>query len=139
MALSFSFFADSALTTPVDFRVAIRQALGGAPGDICVWFGSPNAAAVCEVDTAPGVDPILVSLVNATPGSGSPTSDVRLALSAGGLNGATPGAALALPVAVQGGAAEAVAVYVRVSNTLATPGQRDNLSLITQTLRETTL
>lgn len=138
MAFSFGFFADPALTTPVDFRVAIRQALGSAtPGDICLWFGSPVVGSVCELDADPGVSAIPLSVVNATPGSGSPVTDIRLALSAASLFSATPGAPLALPVTVQGGSENAIAIHVRVSNSLTTTGQRDNLSLTLPLLLET--
>lgn len=139
MAFTFAFFADPSLSTPLENSVAALQALGGsAPADLCVWFGSPNIDAVCQSEVNPGTDPIVLSIVNATPGSNSPVGDIRLALTHSGLSGAMPGAALDLPATVLGGVADAVPVYVRVSNSLTTAGQRDNLSFATQTLIETT-
>lgn len=47
-----------------------------------------------------------------------PTTEIKLALSSGGLAGATAGAALALGTTLTSGVANAVPVYIRITNTV---------------------
>lgn len=49
-----------------------------------------------------------------------PTTEIKLALSSGGLSSAVAGAALSLGPTINGGSANAVAVYIRVTNTVST-------------------
>lgn len=49
-----------------------------------------------------------------------PTTEVKLALTSGGLAGATPGALLNLSTTVLSGTANAIPVYVRITNTVTT-------------------
>lgn len=138
MALTFGFYTDPGLTTPVRASLFVPQSkTSPAPVDLCIWFGSPALAKLCQSQASPGVAPIAVSVINATPGSNSPASDVRLALTQAGLASATPGAALNLPAAVSSGVDNAVPVHIRITNSLTTTGRRSNLSLATQTLVET--
>lgn len=55
-------------------------------------------------------------------GKKHPTTEIQLALTSGGLTGATPGASLALGTALLSGPTNAVHVYVRVINTVTTVG-----------------
>jgi hypothetical protein len=126
--MSFEFYADSGLTTPLA-SLAVTQAVGGAPVDRIVYFGSTNAAEQLQRASTPGVDPVQVSVVDSDPVTGLPTTAVRLALSAGDLGTATPGAALDLPATIAGGVANAVAVFVRIDHGSATHAVFDDLSL----------
>jgi hypothetical protein len=50
----------------------------------------------------------------------SPTTEIKLALTSGGLAGATPGGALNLGTTILSGSANAVEIHVRVTNTITT-------------------
>ena len=138
MALTFGFYSDPGLTTPAPALLAVPQSKSSpVPADLCLWFGSPAVGRLCQSQASPGVQQIAVSVVNATPGSNSPATDVRLSKTLAGLGSATPGASLNLAASVQSGVAHAIPVYVRITNSLTTTGRRSNLSLATQTLVET--
>lgn len=137
MALSFGFYSDAGLTTPVAARLRFVQAVSGPVAvDRVIWFGSPLPARMCQAASDPGVDPVTIGVIDANSGTGSPAGDVRLALTAGGLDTATGGAALDLPATIQGGVGGAVAVHVRVLDSTHDSGVHDDLSLVTNTLRE---
>lgn len=53
-------------------------------------------------------------------GKKHPNTEIKLALSSGGLSGATGGAALSLGTSITSGSTNAVAVYIRVTNTVTT-------------------
>jgi len=122
MALSFAFHSDAALTTPVAARLPFVQAVSDPVAvDRVLYFGSPRAGRICQAASAPGTDP---------------AGDVRLALSAGGLDTAVGGAALDLPETIDGGMAWAIAVHIRVLDSTHASGVHNDLSLVTNTLRE---
>lgn len=137
MAFSFGFYLDPALTTPITQRLAFVQANASpAPDNKVVWFGSPDPAVSCEAVSNPGVDAITVSVIDAVPGSGNSANDVRLALSAIGLESAAGGAPLALPVTLAGGVANALAIHIRVTDTTHSTGVSTDLGLTTNPLRQ---
>lgn len=137
MALSFAFHSDAALTTPVAARLPFVQAVSDPVAvDRVLYFGSRLSGRVCQAASDPGVDPVVVAIADANPGAGSPAGDVRLALSAGGLDTAVGGAALDLPETIDGGMAWAIAVHIRVLDSTHASGVHNDLSLVTNTLRE---
>lgn len=137
MALSFGFFSDAALTTPIMARLPFVQTVADPVGvDRVIHFGSPRAGQICQAASAPGVDPVEIGIVDASSGNGSPAGDVRLALSSGGLDTATGGAPLELPATIQGGVAGAVAIHIRVLDSTHASGVHNDLSLTTNLLRE---
>ena len=115
MALTFGFYSDAALTTPVSAALPFVQTTSPAAVDRVLWFGSRRADRVCR---APGGGAITLAP------SGPGADDVRLALDAAGLDAATPGAALSIGSEVAGGLAHAVAVHVRVLDTGGIVGSR---------------
>ena len=137
MAFSFGFYLDPALTTPVSQRLAFVQA-NTAPvaSDKVVWFGSPDPTVSCEALSNPGTDAIVISVVDAAPGTGSPASDIKLATSAIGLESATGGGALVLPATLPGGVGNAVEIHIRVSDSTHTSGVHGDLGLSTNPLRQ---
>lgn len=138
MALSFAFHSDAALTTPVAARLPFVQAVSDPVAvDRVLYFGSPRAGRICQAASAPGTDPVTISIADANPGGGSPAGDVRLALTASGLDTAVGGDPLVLPATIAGGVAGAVAVHVRVLDSTHASGVNRDLALITNTLRET--
>ena len=84
----------------------------------------------------PGVDPIVLSVVDAGAGTGSPATDVTLALDPT-FAGRTAGAALTLGVQISGGVAAAVPIYVQVHDSTHAIAVNTDLSL-TMTLCEET-
>lgn len=134
MAFVFGFFADAALTTPISAPLVFNQVAGASsPDDKVVYYGGAAGHQV-KAKSDPGVDQITVSVVDASSGSGSPAADVKLALTSGGLAGATGGAALNLGTVINGGVANAVPVHIRVTDSTATPGLNTDLSLTTNAL-----
>lgn len=136
MALSFQLFADSALTEPLTSLVATHLVGSGAAVDQRVFFGSAESGVKLVAASDPGVDDILLSVADANPGDGHEPSAVRLATTQGGLDSATPGAALNLGAEVLSGAANAVEVWIRRIDETGTVGISSELSAQTQTVEE---
>lgn len=134
MAFVFGFFSDAALTTQINTALVFNQVAGSStPDDKVVYYGGPTGYQV-KAQSDPGVDQITVSVVDAAGGSGSPASDVKLALTSGGLAGATGGAALNLGTVINGGAANAVPVHIRVTDSTGMTGLNTDLGLTTNAL-----
>lgn len=106
----FRFYADQALTTPVNRLSVVTLLSAGDPDPVAavVYFGSQDATA--ELSAADGGD-ITISVAA---GGDIPASAVRLALSEAGLATAAGGAALNIGFPVAGGAAGALAVWIAV-------------------------
>lgn len=119
MALTFAFFTDAALTTPATAALPFVQSVASpAAVDRILWLGSRRPDRVARLASSPG-SPILL-----TP-TGPGAANVRLALSAAGLDSATPGAALAVGNELAGGLAQAIAIHIRALDTSHTVGARD--------------
>lgn len=126
---SFRFYADSGLVVPLTTG-AFAAAAGGPVADRVVWFGSTEADLALVRVSAPGVDPVQVAVEDTDELAGLADTAVRLALSAAGLDAATPGAPLALGTSLASGVANAIPVYVRVSPGAAPVGQYTDLQLV---------
>lgn len=134
MPFVFGFFSDAALTTPISGALVFNQPVGGAtPDDKVVYFGGQSGYQA-KAKSNPGVDQVTVSIVDAATGSGSPATDVKLALTAGGLDSATGGAPVDLGAVVSGGVANAVAIHIRVLDSTGNTGLHSDLSLTTNAL-----
>lgn len=132
MSNSLAFYADAGLTTPLTRLDAAQATDGNAPAvDRTVYLGSTAADTKFQATSDPGVDPIVVSIADSQTGLQIPATTVRLALTANGLNSATPGAALAVAAEILSEAANSVAVYVRFDAAAISAGNYDNLSLVT--------
>jgi hypothetical protein len=125
--MSFGWFGDAGLTVPLTRADFVR----GAPAavDRVVYFGSTATGKKLQRASSPGVAALEVVVQDADTGAGVQASHVRLALSAGGLAAATPGAALPIGATVLSGAANAVPVFVRLDAPLTTAGNYDDVSL----------
>lgn len=132
MSNSLGFYSDAGLTTPLTRLDALQASDGNAPAvDRAAYLGSTAAGKKFWAYSDPNVDPIIVSIVDSHTGLQIPANTVRLALSANGLNSATPGASLDIGDVILSGAANSLAVYVRVDAAAITAGTYDNLSLAT--------
>lgn len=139
MAITFGFFSDAALTTPIVAPLQFKQRdAAPVPEDKIVYFGSPTPNRVAMAESNPGSDLIVVSVDDTGVGTGSPSGDVKLALSAGGLDTAVGGAALNLPSSVLSGAANAVAVHIRLTDSTHSFGLHTDLRLLANPLAEFT-
>ena len=126
--MSFNWYADAGLTVPLTRGDFVR---GATPADVnrLFYFGSPATGKKLQAVSDPGVDALEVSIVDASGGSGVAAAEVKIASTFAGLAGATGGAPLAIGPTVLSGAANAVPVFVRVSSSLSTVGNYDDITL----------
>lgn len=127
---SFAFYSDAGLTTTVGSTADFTQSVDGSTGAVVrtVYYGSTSVGRTLRAASDPGVDPIILSIVDSTPLAGSPVGDVTLALEET-FYGRAPGAALSLGTQILGGVANAVPIYIRVLDTTETLGLNTDLSL----------
>ena len=78
-------------------------AINGGSGTGVFYVGTPTTGNKIEDATNPGIDQIVVSVTDATPGSDVETTHIKLALSEAGLSGATGGASLNLGTVINHG------------------------------------
>lgn len=137
MATSLKFFSDSGLTTEIT-SVTINQLADGTTGNVdkLVYLGSNEDASTFEATSDPGVDDIEISIEDSAPGSGVNASNIKLALSSGGLDTATAGDPLSLGTSLDGGVANATPVYIR-SDTPALASSSTEITLETNDITET--
>lgn len=129
--MTFKFFSDDGLTVPFTGvgPIPFAQSAGGAPSQVRVKFGSAAAGKRLQAASDPGTDPVQVSVIDDDDGTGLDTTAVRLALSAGGLASATPGAPLTIGTTILSGAENAVDVYISVDAGAVTPATFTDLKL----------
>ena len=135
---SFGFFTDAGLTTPLSGTLDFAQSIDGSTGpqQAILYFGSTAAGRVLRAASNPGVDPIMLAVVDASAGSGSPAADVRLALDPT-FAGQAGGEPLTLGVQISSGAAAAVPIYVELLDSTAAIGINTDLSLVMTLCEET--
>lgn len=106
----FRFFADQALTTPVNRLSVVTLLSAGDPEPVAavVYFGSQDATTELSAASAGDIS------ISVAVGGDLPASAVRLALSQAGLATALGGAALNIGSTVAGGAGGALAVWIAV-------------------------
>ena len=140
MAISFKLYHDAALTQEITSGnplTATQDAANLLPAvDKTIYFGSTVTGNKAQAVSSPGVDPITISIADADAGTGAPATEFKLALSAGGLATATPGAALSLSATINSGVANAVPIYTRRDSVLTVAGSYTDLSLQTNSLTE---
>lgn len=115
--MSFGFYSDAGLTVPITtLRHYSTQA------DRLIYFGNPTSGRQLQDAASPGVDNVLVSVVDSAGGSGLAASSVKLSATSGGLTGATGGAALSLGHTVLSGAVNAKPIHLRFDTSAGTLG-----------------
>lgn len=132
-----SLYVDSALTTLATPPLAFTQDNLGAipPHQRQFYLGSTDSLLKFQADSAPGVDPITLQIVDTATGSGQPASAVKLATTQAGLAGATGGASLALGVQILSGVVNAVPVWVQFDDATGAIAVDTALKLALNTLR----
>lgn len=134
---SFYYHTDAGLTAPLAGPLDFAQSVDGSTGAqvATLYFGSASSGRTLRAASNPGVDSIVLSVVDAGAG-GSPAGDVTLALEPT-FSGRVGGAPLDIGVQVNSGAANAVPIYVRVQDSTGVIGINTDISL-TATLCEET-
>lgn len=115
--MSFGFYSDAGLTVPV---TTLRHF--STQGDRVIYFGDPGTGRQLQDAAAPGVDNVLVTVVDSAGGSGLAATSVKLASTNGGLTAATGGAALSLGHTILSGSANAKPVHLRFDTSAGTTG-----------------
>jgi hypothetical protein len=110
---SFGIFKDSNLILRAD-SIHFDIAPGGS-SDLQLWFGSPIDNRLASPS---GGGFISVGVNDSVGGSGLPATAIKLALTQGGLTGATPGASLNLATEVNSGIANEVPFWVRLTDSV---------------------
>lgn len=129
------FFSDSGLSTAAARMTALQASDGTAPPvDVVAYLGDPDGSRIWKTASDPGVDDIVVSIEDAESGTSLLPSVVRMALAQEGLDSATPGESLTIGTTVDGGSANAVAVWLRFDSNVFAAGIYDNLSLAVNAL-----
>lgn len=143
MAISLKFYHDSALTSEITALApltATQETTGALPPvDKTIYLGSTVAGNKFQTNVNPGVDAIVVSVIDAAAGSGAPATEFKLALTSGGLASAVAGAALTLSTTINSGVANAVPIFTRRTSAITVAGSYTDVRLDTQTLAESPL
>ena len=134
MSLTFAFWADAGMTVPNASGATVTD--GAGPTDRIVYFGSPASGKTLQAASAPGTDPVQISIAdaNANAGSGIAVTALKLALTAGGLDTAVAGDPLSIGTTISSGAS--LAIYVRTTQGALGVGVYEDLSLTTNAVVE---
>ena len=140
MPTSFKFYHDSALTSEITTAnplTATQDTANVQPDvDKTIYFGSTLTGNKVQSNVNPGVDQIVLSIVDANNTTGSPASEFKLALSSAALASAVAGASLNLGLTVNSGTANAVPIFTRRNSVLAVAGTYTDITLQTNVLIE---
>lgn len=129
--MSIGFFLDAGLAQPAARLSATAASDGAGFSEHVFYLGGTDATRKHVAASAPGSDPIQVSIADSEGGTSLLPTALRLATTQGGLATATPGAPLSVGASILGGSAHAVAVWVRVDAPAIDAAIYDNLSLVT--------
>ena len=130
-------YLDAGLTQPAA-AIAATQTSDGAAAAVerAYYLGSPVAGKKFQAASAPGADPIVLSLTDAAAGSGVEVTHLRLATSQAGLASATPGAALSISHTLLSGVSNAAAIWVRIDTPALAEGAYEEIGFHTNSLVE---
>ncbi len=138
MATTLKAYSDPTLTTELTLLSANQNADGSTGAlDFLIYMGSVSVGKKLEADSNAGVDDIVLSISDSDAGTGSPATDIRLALTSLGLDSAIAGDPLTLGPVIYSEQAGAVPVYVRIEDSTNTVSTNTDLSLQTNILVET--
>lgn len=113
-------FKDAGLTEPFDDATDTlgAVAVNGSSDTGVFYVGNADSAVMLQASSDPGVDSIVVSIVDASPGGGVEAAHIKLAISSGGLSSATAGASLNIGETILGGVGNAVSVHYQWDNSV---------------------
>lgn len=136
MAITWNWYADAGLAVPLT-TLSVQQSNAQPYKTAKVYFGSTATGKTLRADSNPGVDAIVVSLVDAAPASGLEPTDVRMALSEAGLASAVPGDPVSIGTTLSSGAGGAVVLWLRFFGSALALQLHTDLKLQTNALAET--
>lgn len=138
MSISFLWYTDAGLTSPLVGNLVISQASDGSTGpvDNVLYLGSTDGTKKIQADSDPGVDNIQITIEDTDPGSGHEVTEVKLSTTFAGLGSAVAGDPLVLGTELLGGVGNAQPVYIRVEDATMTVGTSTELSVETVVVRE---
>ncbi|MDP2431256.1 MAG: hypothetical protein Q8O33_04440 [Pseudomonadota bacterium] len=139
MTTSFGFYLDAGKTLPLTTAAVFSMNVDGSTGpvDTILFFGSTVTGRLARAASNPGVDMLTVSIEDANPGGGQPSTAVKLALDAAGLATATAGAPLNLGITERLSSASGFPIHVRYTDQTGVVGNYADLALKTCDLFET--
>ena len=135
---TFKIYNDANLTSEFTGFLTASQNVDGSTGmsTFQKWIGSVASGKTLQAESDPGVDQITLSIVDGSPGSGHPASDISLALTEVGLAGATPGASLNLGTSISSGVGNAVAFWIGMEDSTHVVGTSTELTVTLNLCRE---
>lgn len=134
MTITWNFYNDPSLTSPQSAGATVTEDLG--PTDRIIYLGSATPGKTLRTAVSPGTNQITVSPVDAAAGSGAEAAQIKLALTAGGLDTAVGGAALSIGTELASGVGGAVAIFVRTEEGSQPVGSSADLQLTTNAVVE---
>ena len=129
------FFYNSGLIMPAESISAMQASNGSSSAvDNQLWIGVTDLTRAYYAASDPGVDDIVISIVDDSGATELPPTALRLALLQADLGSATPGASLTIGTEVGPGSANAIAFWVRIDSAAIAGAVYDNLTLTTNQL-----
>lgn len=137
MATTWKFYHDAALTqeiTALNPLTALQDTAGGIGAvDKVIYLGSTTASRKLQAASNPGVDPVVVSVVDTAAGSGAPDTEFLLSISP--ITGAeTPGAPVNLSHTLFSGTSNAIPIYTRRVSAITVVNTYTDLQLQTNSV-----
>lgn len=137
MARTFNLYNDSALTSLFGGTLTHEFDAGGgdSDSDFVLYIGSTAADKTMQTKVDSGVTSISIAVTDLTASLGPEVSDVKMALTNGGLAGATAGAPLALGATIlsnlqgESTVSNQVAIHIRIAATAMASGNYTHLML----------
>ena len=128
----FAFYLDSNLTSPLESDLLSSQKSDGSsdPNDFQLFLGSPDSGYQLREETNPGVNNIVLSVVDDAPATGHTAAEIKLATTQGGLDSAVGGDPLTVGLQVLGGVVNAYEFWIRVDDATLTKGFSNELSVV---------
>lgn len=130
---TFKLHVDAALTTPfINPLITTKDADGSSPdSDYVLYLGSVEILKTMQTKVNPGVDPIILSILDTVPapGDGPEPTDIKLALSNAGLTAAVAGDPLSLGTTISGGVGAAIEIHIRISGPVMPSGTYNEISI----------
>ncbi|MFT3758969.1 hypothetical protein [Thauera sp.] len=133
MSVSWQFFADAGKTVPLASLPVAVSTFGGEQSGI-VYFGSNAEGRLLQAAFDPGGEPIEIEVYDADSAAGLAATAVRLALSAGGLDGALPGNPVTIGTSIS--SATVIAVHYRITVPLMAEAIYSDVQLRTSSVIE---
>lgn len=134
--MPFAFFTDASLTATAVNVAVTRPATGEGYVDRMVYLGSTTAGKLLEAASDPGVDPVVVSVTDTTPGGGVQAAHVKLAVVQDDLDTAEAGVPLELGAMIMSGTGSCAGVWLRIATPALTAGVYSELTLTTNAVVE---